>query len=112
MNIVHHYSVITHSNTRVSFVCSAQGYPLVYFRKWNASNDESFNSTREDLFNLRAGEKFLQVFLTEVDPLDCVRTGGYSCEFASGPTVYHNSVSAYIRCPVGEQKECCSYLYL
>ena len=100
LQIVYAYGVV--EQNLVHLVCSARSYPSLYFRKWNTSSGERMESTGEDSFNFGGGEIFLQVFLADRNPLDCLRAGSYSCEFASGPTIYHNSVSRQIKCPVGK----------
>ncbi len=71
------------SGNKVSFACSAVGYPLPYAGLWYSSTGgKRYNSSRKDLFPA-AGDSVLQIILTDIDVQECIRDGGYSCEFYS-----------------------------
>ncbi len=103
LEIVTSYGIVFQSRNAVGFGCVARSYPFIYFRKWNVSSTgEHLNSSSVSMFPVGDGERYMQVLLTVTDPVSCIRSGVYSCEFASGPTIFHNSVSAQIKCPIGK----------
>ena len=86
--------------TTVNFGCMVRSYPFVFFRSWSTRAGVKVNGTRE-LRLVVSIEVVLVNTLVGVSHLDCIQAGGYSCEYASGLTIFHNSVSVFLECPIG-----------
>ena len=98
IDFISSYSTVR--ETTVNFGCVVRSYPFVVFRSWSTHAGVKVNGTRE-LRLLEYIEVLVVNSLDGVTYLDCIQAGGYSCQYAGGPTIFHNPVSLFLECPIG-----------